>query len=110
MSIRCVSYVCFIFPFRTYQVYNSGYRRGKKFSSGIPRQRATADSTSEVALWGRLFDPASTELSPAAAQYILSLRFPQPDLDRMHALAEKARTGTLTLEEHIELDNYERVG
>ena len=28
----------------------------------------------------------------------------------MHALAEKARAGMLTLEEHVELDNYERVG
>jgi hypothetical protein len=28
----------------------------------------------------------------------------------MHELAEKARAGTLTLEEHIEMDNYERVG
>ena len=28
----------------------------------------------------------------------------------MHELAEKARAGTLILEEHVELDNYERVG
>jgi uncharacterized protein YnzC (UPF0291/DUF896 family) len=28
----------------------------------------------------------------------------------MHELAEKARAGTLTLEEHVELDNYKRVG
>ena len=28
----------------------------------------------------------------------------------MHELAEKARAGALTLEEHIEMDNYERVG
>ncbi|MGH9753369.1 MAG: hypothetical protein ACREA2_11355 [Blastocatellia bacterium] len=28
----------------------------------------------------------------------------------MHELAEKARGGVLTLEEHIEMDNYERVG
>jgi len=28
----------------------------------------------------------------------------------MHALANKARAGILTLEEQIELDNYERVG
>jgi len=28
----------------------------------------------------------------------------------MHVLAEKARAGALSLEEHIEMDNYERVG
>ena len=28
----------------------------------------------------------------------------------MHELAEKARACTLSLEEHIEMDNYERVG
>jgi uncharacterized protein YnzC (UPF0291/DUF896 family) len=73
-------------------------------------QRASTISTSEAALWGRLLDPIGTELSPEAARYLLALRFPQPDIDRMHELAEKARASTLTLEEHIELDNYERVG
>lgn len=57
---------------------------------------------SEAALWGRLLDPLGTELSSEAARYILNLRFPQSDLDRMRDLAEKAREGNLTLEEHIE--------
>ncbi len=65
---------------------------------------------SETALWGRLLDPAITNLSSEAARYLLNLRFPQDDLDRMQELAEKAREGTLTIEEHIEMDNYERVG
>ena len=67
-------------------------------------------NASEAALWGRLLDPVSADLSPEAARYILGLQFPQPDIDRMHELAEKARAGALTLEEHIEMDNYERVG
>ena len=65
---------------------------------------------SEAVLWGRLLDPVGANLSPEVARYILNLRFPQSDIDRMHKLAEKARAGTLTLEEHIEMDNYERVG
>lgn len=73
-------------------------------------QEASIINSSEAALWGRLFDPTSHELSTDLARYILTLRFPQPDIDRMHELAERARAGTLTLEEHIELDNYERVG
>lgn len=73
-------------------------------------QEGSIINSSEAALWGRLFDPTSPELSTDLARYILTLRFPQPDIDRMHELAEKARAGTLTLEEHIELENYERVG
>jgi uncharacterized protein YnzC (UPF0291/DUF896 family) len=73
-------------------------------------QEVSTISTSEAALWGRLFDPTSSELSTDVARYILRLSFPQPDIDRMQELAKKARAGTLTLEEQIELDNYERVG
>lgn len=73
-------------------------------------QEVSTISTSEAALWGRLFDPITHELSTAVARYILTLSFPQPDVDRMHELANKARAGTLTLGEQIELDNYERVG
>ncbi|MEK6405333.1 MAG: hypothetical protein AABN34_00075 [Acidobacteriota bacterium] len=73
-------------------------------------QEASIINSSEAALWGRLFDPTSHELSTDVARYILTLSFPQPDIDRMNELAKKARAGTLTLEEHIELDNYERVG
>ena len=82
----------------------------KHYSPELFMQEAPAISASEAALWGRLLDPVGTKLSPDVARYILTLRFPQADIDRMHALAEKARSGTLTLEEHIEMDNYERVG
>ncbi|HEX9005224.1 MAG TPA: hypothetical protein VGB07_35265 [Blastocatellia bacterium] len=73
-------------------------------------QEASAAGFSEAALWGRLLDPIGAELSPEAARYILNLQFPQSDIERMQALAEKAREGSLTIEEHIEMDNYERVG
>jgi hypothetical protein len=71
---------------------------------------APAIGLSEAALWGRLLEPVGATLSAEAARYLLNLRFPQSDLDRMRELAEKAREGSLILEEHIELDNYERVG
>ncbi|MGE0131799.1 MAG: hypothetical protein AB7U82_27255 [Blastocatellales bacterium] len=73
-------------------------------------QDATPAGITEAALWGRLLDPVSADLSPEAARYILGLQFPQLDIDRMQELAEKARAGALTLEEHIEMDSYERVG
>jgi hypothetical protein len=78
-------------------------------SSGSPRNKTT-DGSSEAALWGRLFDPAGNKLPPEVAQYILGLGFPERDVDHLHALAQKARAGTTSLEEQIELDNYERVG
>jgi hypothetical protein len=73
-------------------------------------QEASAIGVSEASLWGRLLDPVKADLSPEAARYLLNLQFPQSDLDRMQALAEKVRAGSLTIEEHIEMDNYERVG
>ena len=41
---------------------------------------------------------------------ILALDFPKEDRVRMNDLAESARSGTLTAEEQLELDAYERVG
>ncbi len=72
--------------------------------------KVAASASNEAAVWGRLIDPADTELSPEAARYILALRFPQADLDRMRELAEKAREGTLAGGESVELDVYEQVG
>ncbi len=72
--------------------------------------KATAIATTEAALWGRLLEPAKNELSPDAARYFLALRFPRSDIERMHALGDKARAGTLTARERLELDIYEQVG
>ena len=69
-----------------------------------------ATETSEAALWARLLDPAESDLSPEAAQYILGLRLPASDVNRMHQLAEQARAGDLSEPERAELDCYERVG
>ncbi|HEX4949877.1 MAG TPA: hypothetical protein VFZ34_24640 [Blastocatellia bacterium] len=77
--------------------------RAKTITSDVP-------VISETALWGRLLDPVGEKLSPDAARYLLNLKFPASDVRRMQELAEKAQEGTLTLDEQIELDNYERVG
>ena len=65
---------------------------------------------SEAELWGRLLELAERELTPEVAKYLLTLRFPAADVERMHALSEKAREGTLTRCERAEMDTYERVG
>jgi hypothetical protein len=50
------------------------------------------------------------ELSPSVARALLKLRFAERDHARMGKLSAKARTGTLTAQEQIELDTFERLG
>jgi hypothetical protein len=82
----------------------------KHHSTELAMQNAAVINNAESALWKRLLEPANAALSSDVAQYLLALSFPASDLDRMQNLAEKARSGALTLDEHVELDNYERVG
>ena len=66
--------------------------------------------TSEVAIFGRVLEPEQATLDVAAARAILKLDFKQTDKDRMRLLLAKAKAGTLTADEQVEIDNYERVG
>jgi hypothetical protein len=65
---------------------------------------------SEVAIPGRVLEPDKATLDVAAAKAILNFAFRQADKDRMRELLAKAKKGTLTAEEQIEIDDYERVG
>jgi hypothetical protein len=67
-------------------------------------------STSEVAIFGRVLEPDRATLDVAAARAIINLDFKQTDKDRMRVLLAKAKEGTLTAGEQVEIDNYERVG
>jgi hypothetical protein len=78
-------------------------------------QRSTGMQAAEInlaegAIWSRVLEPDKPILSPASAKDILALDFPQADKIRMHELAAKARAGTLTPEEEMEIDIYGRVG
>jgi hypothetical protein len=66
--------------------------------------------TSQVAIFGRVLEPDQATLDAAAARAILDLDFRQADKDRMHQLLAKAKAGTLTADEEVEIDNYECVG
>ncbi len=44
------------------------------------------------------------------ARSILALSFSPADRQRMQVLAEKTKMGTMSPEEEIEIENYERVG
>jgi hypothetical protein len=70
----------------------------------------TMTSGSDVVIFGRLLDSGDGALSPDTARYLLTLEFRQEDRERMHALSLKAQEGTLTPEEKVEIDSYERVG
>ena len=63
----------------------------------------------DVAIMARIIQPERGDLSPAAAKAFLKFAFNESDQDRMDALMEKARAGTLTEAEHNEMDDYERV-
>ena len=64
----------------------------------------------EPGIWARLMQNSGDELSPEAAEYLLSIRFPDSDVDRMRRLAERSETGELTGEERTEFDSYLHVG
>jgi len=68
------------------------------------------NSNREPAIWARLMQTPGDELSPAAAEYLLSIRFADGDVDRMRRLAERSETGDLSDEERSEFDSYLRVG
>lgn len=57
----------------------------------------------------RVFQAQRADLSPDAAQFILSVTFSDEDRRRMDELAEMARRGTLSAEEQKALDNFEHV-
>ena len=64
----------------------------------------------EAEIFGRVFEPVELNMSHDAANAIVKLDFNPADRDRMNALAEKARQGTLKSAEDAELENYIRVG
>lgn len=67
-------------------------------------------TTNEAEILSRVIAPGEPNLPPDTARIILSLDFGKEDRDRMNQLAQKAREGTLTAEEQVEIDCYERVG
>ena len=64
----------------------------------------------EAAIWARLIQAQGDDLSPEAAEYLLSIRFAGGDVARMRQLAERSESGTLTDEEQAEFDSYLHVG
>ena len=71
---------------------------------------STAAANTEAEILSRIIAPGKPDLPVQTAEAILALEFPGEDRERLDQLAEKAREGTLTGEEQLEIDAYERVG
>ena len=64
----------------------------------------------EAAILARIIQSEERELTPEVARYLLSMKLPSSDEDRVQELSAKARSGSLTDSETQELDSYLHVG
>ncbi len=64
----------------------------------------------EAAILARILESQNRKLTPDAARYLLSIKLPSSDEDRVDELSAKARTGSLTEAEGQELDGYLHIG
>lgn len=64
----------------------------------------------EAAILARIIRADEDPLTPEVAQYLLSMRLPPSDEERVNELSEKARSGSMSVAEAAELDSYLHVG
>jgi hypothetical protein len=69
-----------------------------------------ASPNTEAAILARIIRAGDDPLTPEVAQYLLSMRLPAGDEDRVNELSGKARAGLLTEAETQELDSYLHIG
>ena len=67
-------------------------------------------ATTELTIWEMILRPHFGEMTPRTAKRILDLSIPDTERTRMKALLAKAKAGTLSREEALDLDEYERAG
>jgi hypothetical protein len=64
----------------------------------------------EAAILARVIQSDERELTPEAARYLLSMKLPSTDEERVNELSAKASAATLTESEAQELDSYLHIG
>jgi hypothetical protein len=64
----------------------------------------------EAAILARVIQSDEHELSPEVARYLLTMKLPASDEERVNELSAKARSGSLTEAEAQELDSYLHIG
>jgi len=65
--------------------------------------------STEGAIWARIVDPETGDLTREAAHTLLQLDFNPADRRRMEELAEKASAGALRSQERKDAETYNRV-
>ena len=60
----------------------------------------------EASILSRLLDLRAGALTPAAAEFLLTIRFPDDDVARMNTLSGLAQRGALAADQQTELDSY----
>ena len=60
----------------------------------------------EASILSRLLDLQAANLTPAAAEFLLTIQFPDEDIARMNALSNLAQAGMLSANQQAELDSY----
>src|SRR5205814_1968447 len=76
----------------------------------MPCASTPPNSTSEAAIFARLWGPENRPLPLQLARQIVRLKFSEQDRERVHTLAVKNQEGQITPAELVELDNYIKVG
>ena len=71
---------------------------------------STSAINTQASILDRALGHDVSNLSADTARYFLSIRLDGTDEERANELAEKARSGTLTVDEQAEIDEYRRVG
>lgn len=69
-----------------------------------------ATPNTEAAILSRVIEFDAGPTSPDVARYLLSMRLPPADEDRVNELSAKARAGILSAGEAQELDSYLHIG
>jgi hypothetical protein len=67
-------------------------------------------ATTEVTIWEMILRPHFGEMTPKTAKSILDLGIPEVERARMRTLLAKAKSGTLSPDESLDLNEYERAG
>jgi hypothetical protein len=68
------------------------------------------EPNTEASILARVIQAEERELSPEVARYLISMKLPASDEQRVNELSAKARAGDLTGNEARELDSYLHIG
>jgi hypothetical protein len=66
--------------------------------------------TTEANIWELILRPRFGKMSAEKAKTILGFSIPEAERARMKKLLAKAKAGTLTRDESLEMDEFERMG